>query len=620
MAKIIRPITIDFETESIERRPKYPPVPVGFSIMHPGERRSKYYAWGHPTANNCTLNDARKVLLAAYKSDAPLLFHNAKFDHDVAQVHLGMPNIPWERIHDTLYLLFLHDPHATSLSLKPAAERLLGLKPEERDAVADWLIDNGIIKKQQRSKAGAYISLAPGDLVGKYADGDVIRTFKLFQMLYPEIIKRGMGAAYDRERQLMPILLENERQGIRADVRKLRQDLDTYEQAMETTDNWLRKRLKTKDLNIDSDADLAEALDKVGAISEWTITASGQRSVAKKNLTVDKFKDKRVFAALGYRNRLATCLGTFMRPWLEMAEASGGIIYTNWNQVRQTHGNDSFAGARTGRMSSSPNFMNIPKTFEGRDDGYIHPAHIAGIPELPLMRQYILPDKGGVFCHRDYNQQELRILGHFEDDTLCAEYNANPRMDIHTFVQQQIEEIYGLRISRGSTKILNFGMIYGMGLGKLAAGMGVTVEEAKKIKDAQLQAIPGLKRLAKEISGRGKAGDAIRTWGGREYFSEPPKIIDGRKQTFEYKLLNYLIQGSAADCTKEALIRYDSARKHGRFLVTVHDEINLSVPKAAVKEEMAILREVMQSVEFDVPMLSDGKTGPNWASLKSFKE
>lgn len=620
MARVIRPITIDFETDAIERRPEYPPKPVGFSIMAPGDRRSRYYAWGHPTANNCTMQAARAVLLDAWKSNHELLFHNAKFDVDVAQTHLGMPKLPWERCHDTLYLLFLTDPHATSLSLKPAAERLLGMAPEERDAVADWLIENKIITKQQRGKAGAHISKAPGDLVGKYADGDVIRTFKLFQLLYPEVLKRDMGDAYDRERKLMPILLENERQGVRADYNTLKRDLKAYESATEVADNWLRKRLKTKDLNLDADADVAEALERCNIITEWVQTPSGKNSVAKKNLTVDKFRDKKVFATLAYRNRLATCMGTFMRPWLRMADHSGGLIYTNWNQVRQSHGNDGFAGARTGRMSSNPNFQNIPKNFYDKDDGYFHPAHIM-VPELPLMRKYILPDKGEVFCHRDYNQQELRILGHFEDDTLCAEYNDNPRMDIHTFVQEQIKEIYGLEISRGSTKILNFGMIYGMGLGKLAAGMGVTVDEAKKIKAAQLQAIPGLKRLSKEISQRGRDGLHISTWGGRQYYSEPPKIINGRKQTFEYKLLNYLIQGSAADCTKEAVIRYHDARKReGRFLVTVHDEINLSVPRAAVKSEMKLLREVMQSVEFDVPMLSDGKTGKNWASLVKFKE
>jgi DNA polymerase I-like protein with 3'-5' exonuclease and polymerase domains len=126
--------------------------------------------------------------------------------------------------------------------------------------------------------------------------------------------------------------------------------------------------------------------------------------------------------------------------------------------------------------------------------------------------------------------------------------------------------------------------------------------------------------LEKALKDQGKAGLPIRSWGGREYYTEPPKIIDGHTQTFEYKLLNYLIQGSAADCTKQALINYHALRQRSRFMTTVHDEINISCPKSAVKKEMELLREAMASVAFDVPMLSDGKIGPNWGNLTAYKE
>lgn len=621
--KIPDVIVVDAETHGFESRPKYPPVPVGFSIKWPQDKRSSYHAWGHPTNNNTTKAQAQKKLKEAYRSGIPLLYHNSAFDVDVFETHMEMQRLSWDMYHDTLFLLFLKDPHARSISLKPAAELILGMAPGERDAVHDWLYDQKIIKKNQKGW-GANIWRAPGDLVGKYADGDVMRTYKLFVKVYPEIVRRGMLEAYNRERQLMPILLDNERQGLRVDQTLLNSDIIVYERAVITADNWLRKRLKAKDLNIDSDNDLADALDRAGVVTEWVYTEpsknhpEGQRSVAKKNMTVDMFSDKKVAAVLGYRNRLGTCLGTFMKPWANIANQSGGLIYTKWNQVR---GGDEggMVGARTGRLSSSPNFQNIPKNFNDKDDGYVHPK-IIDVQELPLMRQYILPDKGEVLGHRDYNQQELRILGHFEDDTLCAAYNENPRMDVHTFVQGAIKEILGLDINRSSTKILNFGMIYGMGLGKLAQGTHTTVEEAKRLKSAQMAAIPGLKELTKNINKRGRDGEAIRTWGGREYYCEPPKTVKGRFMTFEYKLLNYLIQGSAADCSKQSIINYHAIRKEGRFLLTVHDENNLSIPKKAVKQEMALLREAMESVKFDVPMLSDGKTGPRWSQLVAFKE
>ena len=129
--------------------------------------------------------------------------------------------------------------------------------------------------------------------------------------------------------------------------------------------------------------------------------------------------------------------------------------------------------------------------------------------------------------------------------------------------------------------------------------------------------MPGLSQLIRDIKKAVNGGEAVVTWGGRQYFVEPPGE-DGRSN--DYKMLNYLIQGSAADCTKQALINYDSVRKDGRFLVTVHDEINFSAPKGAMKREMKILRDAMADVAFDVPMLSDGKVGVNWGELVKFKE
>lgn len=624
--KAPRVITIDFETEGIEQRPVYPPRPVGFSILKPGQKKSRYYAWGHPCENNCSFEEARNALLEAWESDVPLLFHNAKFDVDVAEVHMKMPPLRWERIHDTLFMLAEVDPYAPSLSLKPSAERLLGMAPEERDAVKDWVIANIPEAKKKPSSWGAYICKAPGKLVGTYADGDVVRTKALFDKLYPEVLEGGMGTAYDRERRLLRVLLANEREGICADLDAMVRDREVYIKAIEAADAWLRKRLNAPDLNVDSDAELAAVLEREGIVTEWEMTKTGKKSTAKKSMTVDKFSDAKVASVLGYRGRASTCISVFMDNWIRMAQHGNGRIFTNWNQVRQSHGNDN-AGARTGRMSSNPNLQNIPKGWYDKDDGYVHPKFLKALPELPLMRRYILPDSygkrdQGVFLHRDYNQQELRILAHFEDGKLMTAYNENPRLDVHDFVKDEIERVSGIKLERRAVKVLNFGMVYGMGLAKLAVGIHSTVEDARRIKNAQGAAIPGLKELNKTIVARGKAGLPIATWGGRLYYTEPPQPskFGSGMQTFEYKLLNYLIQGSAADCTKEAVIRYDEARQDSRFLVTVHDEINLSAPSRAVAKEMKILREVMQSVEFDVPMLSDGKFGPNWGSLSKYEE
>lgn len=624
MAKVT-PIVIDFETFAIEDRPKYPPEPVGFSIKWPKDKKTKYHAWGHPTGNNTDLTNARRILNEAWSSNLPLLFHNAKFDVDVAEQHMGVKRLGWERMHDTLYLVFLDNPHAETFSLKPSAARLLGMPPEEQDAVRDWLVSNQPVQgvKITGSNFGAYIAYAPGTLVGEYANGDVIRTLKIFDMLHPSIDKRGMLAAYDRERRLMPILLDNERCGMRIDTVRLDADIDIYQQAVAKVDQWIRKKLKTPNVNLDSANELADALDMAGIVTDWKLTATGKRSTAKENMTPDMFKDPRVAAALGYRGRLGTYLSTFMLPWQGMAQATGGSICTSWNQVRQARGGNDSKGTRTGRPSSMrPNFLNVPKSFEGKNDGYQHPNHIAGIPELPLPRKYILPDRGAQWLHRDYNQQELRILAHFENDQILAAYRDNPDLDIHTFVQQEIKRLANVDVARSPVKILNFGRIYGEGLGSMAERLKMPVDEVKKIRQQQNRALPGLPALEKEVKGIGKRGECLITWGGREYYVEPAKYSEKyhKFMTYEYKLLNYLIQGSAADCTKEALIRYDGARKDSRFLVTVYDEINISAPTKAAPKEMKILKECMESVEFDVPMRSDGKSGTSWGDLTKYKE
>jgi DNA polymerase I len=612
--------TIDFETEPIGHRPEYPPRPVGVSIMLPGERGSKYYAWGHPTKNNCSWDDGKRALANVYKSNLPILCHHAKFDLDVAETHMGFKVPAWDRFHETMFLLFYRDPHG-ELQLKPAAHKWLGMPPDEQDAILQWCIANGLLPKNAK-KSGHLICKVPGDIVGKYANGDVIRTLKLFKLLYPYVQEHGMMEAYDRERKLMPILLANERQGMEANIKMMREDNARFEKAANDADAWIRKTLKRKDLNIDSDRELADALvDANKADPElFLLTPKGNRSTAKDSL-IGAVTDKRILSVLQYRSRLSTAKGTFLDPWLAEAEASGGRIFPSWNQVRMA-GSFGDAGARTGRMSAS-RFMNVPKPFEEEEGKFVMPRFKGlDLPDLPMVRQYCLPDKGQQWGKRDYSQQELRVLAHFEDGILLERYLEDPNMDVHQVAADMIVEQYGLPVKRKHTKTIGFGLLYGMGLGALAERMGVDIATAQQIKNAYMAIFPGLKDIQDVLKERARDGLPLRTWGGREYYVEEPRYMEarGRVVTFEYKLLNYLIQGSSADCTKEALIRYHDVRKDGRFLVTVHDEINISAPAKAMKSEMKILREAMKSVEFDVPMLSDGKVGQSWGMLTEFKE
>src|ERR1041385_8566663 len=102
-----KPVVLDCETFGITARPLYPPTPVGISVQWPGSR-PRYYAFGHMTANNCQWGDARSAILDAYAHPDGVLFQNGKFDVDVIETHFGIPVPAWDRIHDTMFLLFLH--------------------------------------------------------------------------------------------------------------------------------------------------------------------------------------------------------------------------------------------------------------------------------------------------------------------------------------------------------------------------------------------------------------------------------------------------------------------------------------------------------------------------------
>lgn len=628
-------ITYDFESYPIQQRPAYPPVPVGLAIKWPEESKALYFAFGHATGNTCDEAYARSELERAWNSGLPMLAHHQKFDAAVAYERWNLPRLGWRDTEDTMFLAYLCDPHAAKLGLKDLAADLLQWPADEQDELHGWILAHKAdleatypqYGKVTKRTAGAWIFAAPGDLVGRYAIGDVERTAALFKHLWPIVQENGMGVAYDRERQLLPILMENEERGLRVDLERLEQDITGYEWHMETAETWLRTELRASGLNFDADRDVASVLLERGVVPQenWTYTKStkahphGQLSVSKDTLLPEHFTDPRIASVLGYRNRLKTCLEMFMKPWSEQASINKGHITTNWNQVRGDKN-----GTRSGRPSTDKhNFLNISKAFEGRPDGYIHPAFIAVAP-LPLVRKYILPDDGEVWLHRDFDGQELRVFANVENGMLWEAYQRDADTDPHDFVGELAAPVkwgvaYDKKIHRTPVKGLNFQGIYGGGVPAIQRKLNCSYQEAKEFKAAHRKALPGLDLVNEEIKRIVRRGDPIRTWGGRLYYVEPPGFSKkhARNMTYEYKLVNYYCQGSAADLTKQALIEWHSAAgRTARFLVTVYDEINITAPPEAADGQMALLRDVMEARRLTVPMRSSGKRGPTWGDLE----
>jgi DNA polymerase I-like protein with 3'-5' exonuclease and polymerase domains len=334
--------------------------------------------------------------------------------------------------------------------------------------------------------------------------------------------------------------------------------------------------------------------------------------------------DKVALAILKYRSRLAVSLRTFMEPWLAVAERSGGRIFTTWNTTRTDD-----TGARTGRASSTPNFQNLTKRkvylfgTAGEGDKAV-PAwwRKLDLPELPMVRGYVTAPRGFRIVDRDYSQQELRIFTHYAGGELLEHYLRDNWFDIHALIKARVDALMGSSVERDVVKRIVFAVLYGMGkLGivRLSSEYGIPGPMLVEIADAVKKAVPGLAELNRKIRDRCDAKLAIRTWGGRLYFVEPPRIVDGKMRTFEYKMLNLLIQGSAADNTKHALLNFwrmiREAHPTWQILLTVHDEIVLLVPTRDVHVAHAKLSAAMSGVEFLLPMLSEGKTGKTLGDL-----
>jgi DNA polymerase I len=619
----MKPVFLDFETEGIEARPKYPPKPVGLAIFDPeGKYPNGYLAFDHLHGNNSTWDEVSEILTNIYASNREICFHNAMFDLDVIETHFGLAIPTANRLHDTLILAFLHDPHVRSLSLKDLVVTWNLATPDERDELKEWITTHVPEAKKKKSTWGAYISKGPVELVGRYAEADVRLTSELYEFLISKVLP-DQQVAYIREMELIPVLLENSRLGVRVDREGL---LAAKEQAIidiEKCTVWIRALFNSPELNVDSDQQLVECIyqsEHWDKNKKWPTTDKGQLQATKEALE-EMLTNQLLQGVLRYRANLSTCLSTFIEPWLVASEETGRI-YTNWNSVRGERG-----GTRTGRLSSTPNFQNAPVRYpkivsenatSGMGKNEIVIPKELGLSPLPLIRSFILPDEGHQLVACDFNAQELRIFAHFEGGNLMKQYQEDARADLHTYAANLMTKAAGVPISRTYSKGVSFAILYGAGPKKISEMLEVDYEMAKTLMDSYTTAVaPGLKDMQATMRTRYKLNQPLKTIGGRMVMMEPPKIINGRRREFDYKGVNLLIQGSAADQAKQAMLDYQKKRNGSRLLLSVHDELVISAPKEHIEREANCLMDAMcNAVQMEVPMVSDYKVGNTYQEVK----
>jgi DNA polymerase I-like protein with 3'-5' exonuclease and polymerase domains len=626
--------TVDFETGAIRSRPQYPPKPVGAAIRWPNGEK-EYLAWGHPEGNNTDIGTARSKIKDAYKADR-VLFHHGAFDMDVGECHLNIK--PPKRFDDTLFQAFLLDPHAQELDLKGLAADHLDMAPDEQDRLREWIIDHIPAARKKPSSWGEYIDQAPGGLVGKYAIGDVSRTYRLDKKMMPEVDRRGMREAYERELKCVPITLEMERSGVRIDVKRLKKGTAVFEQMDRDVLRRIAKKLRLdpknmkspenpKGFNLNSGVQLADAMIKAHKLDKISRTPTGKVST-KIALLQEGCNDKELLNLLAIHSVANKTISSFMHPWMDQCILTGDRLLPKFNQVRGY--DEGGGGARSGRYSSSdPNMQNISANVEeskNKDVLLLMQKLLKDEYDYPFigLRDYIIPDDNCVMICVDYNQQELRLLAHFEKDVLMRAYIENPMLDVHTFCQQLVKDITGIEFPRKAIKTTVFGIIYGMGVDKLAVQMDADKDTAKQVRDGILEAVPGISKLMKQLKRLARRDEPLRTWGGREYFCEEPKFVKkyGRWMSFDYKMLNYQIQPSAADVTKQGMIQVKERVPEARIAVQVHDELVCMVPRVRkVNIYGKRIIEAMCDMEFNVPMMAEAKYATrSWARAVDYSE
>ena len=501
---------------------------------------------------------------------------------------------------DTMIAAPLVNENRFSYSLNNLGRDYIDMRKDERmlrAAAKDWGID---------PKADMW--KLPPKFVGAYAEQDALMTLKLWEYLQIELSKDELGHIFELETSLIPMMLDMRAKGVRVDLDKaarVKKDLEGKAQQV-------HKNIKDKtgvDIQPWASASVQKMFEALNL--QYPTTDAGAPSFTKQYLSSHPHEMCQQLVRL---RELDKASSTFVESILRHEHK--GRIHCEFHQLRSDDG-----GTVTGRFSSSnPNLQQIP----ARD------------PEIKAaIRGLFIPEEGEKWGSFDYASQEPRLLVHFAAsmpdnlrhpmvDTIVEEYHKGD-VDLH----QMVADMAG--ISRKEAKTVNLGIMYGMGVGKLANQLSITDDEAKGLLETHRQKVPFVKQLASIATQQGSTKGQIRTLLGRKcrfHLWEPrsfgynkaypheqalEKYGIGIRRAFTYKALNKLIQGSAADQTKQAMA---DCYKEGLLpLLTVHDELCFSIES---DEQAARIKDIMENGLNDVllvPSRVDQELGDNWGEV-----
>ena len=564
---------------------------VGISVAT--QTWSGYFPIAHEGGGNMDKGIVSKWLHKVLSNDVDKIFHNAMYD--VCWLRSAGFKING-RIIDTMIASALVDENQMRYDLNSCARRYTGQGKDEAalyEAAKTWGVD---------AKAEMY--KLPAIYVGAYAEKDAELTLALWQELKKEIDCQDIWNIWELETELFPCLVDMRFLGVRVNEEQALKEKKTL---LEQEKQLLHKVKKETNVEVQIWAarSIAQVFDKLKLPYDRTLKTQAP-SFTKNFLQNHPHPLVKQIAQAREINKAHT---TFIDTILKHAHK--GRIFAEINQLRGDNG-----GTVTGRFSySNPNLQQIPA--RNKDLG-------------PRIRRLFIPEEGHRWGCFDYNQQEPRLVVHYASlqnlygvgDVLDAYREGNA--DFHAIVADMAD------IPRKQAKTINLGLFYGMGKNKLQAELGVNKEKAEELFKQYHGKVPFVKQLMDSVMKRAQDSGKIRTLLGRLcrfHLWEPNQFGihkslpheealrehgPGIRRAYTYKALNKLIQGSAADMTKKAMIELYKEKIIPH--IQVHDELDISVKDD--KESKKIVKIMESAVELEVPNKVDYESGENWGKIK----
>jgi len=552
-----------------------------------------YFPIGHHGGGNMDRKMVLKWFQDLLNAPSTKIFHNAMYD--VCWIRALGLQIKG-RIVDTMIAAAVTDENRFRYDLNSLSWKYNGYGKSEAglsEAAAQW----GIDPKSEMYKL-------PSLNVGAYAERDAEATFGLWQEMKKEITSQDTQSIFDLETDLFPCLVDMRFKGVRVDVegaQKLKKTLIKEEQDILTA---IEKETNVRP-QIWAARSIAEVFENLKIPFDRTEKTDAP-SFTKNFLQEHEHPVVNMIAKAREVNKAHT---TFIDSILRYEHK--GRIHAEINQLRNAGG-----GTVTGRFSyQNPNLQQIPA--RNKDLG-------------PKIRSLFIPEENHKWGCFDYSQQEPRLVVHYAAlyklpsvyDVVDA-YNDDSNSDFHQTVADMAE------IKRTQAKTINLGLFYGMGKAKLQAELGVSKEKANELFNTYHGKVPFVKQLMEKASNRAQDRGQIRTLLGRLcrfHLWEPNSFGmhkamlhedalqehgPGIKRAYTYKALNKLIQGSAADMTKKAMLDL-----HNEGIVPhiqIHDELCVSIENDAQAKKIIEIME--NAVKLEVPNKVDYEHGINWGAI-----